>query len=289
MEKTERKDSFIVYAEDIKEILDELTDEEVGRLFRGMITYQLTGEDPGFTGAMKFAFIPIRQTMTRNDERYAAKCERNRANANKRWGNDGMRSDAVGCDRMRSDAMDADNDNDNERERDRERDNDRDNDRESAGADVWSLSRSVLSFLNEAAGTSYRTDAAESVKLISALSHKGYTEDQMRAVVEKMTGQWLGDPKMEQYLRPSTLFKMSNFEKYLQAPDSARKKKRDEERKREQNKVRYREAMAAYKEQISAIDEKMEGAAIPEKVELRGQKAILEARLSDLEHKCGAS
>ena len=57
----DNKNSFIVYAADIKETLDKLTDDQVAELFRGMVDYQITGEAPEFSGVLEFAFIPIRQ------------------------------------------------------------------------------------------------------------------------------------------------------------------------------------------------------------------------------------
>ena len=95
---------FVVYG-DIKETLDELTDEQVATLFRGMVDYHITGKEPKFKGVLKFVFIPLKQQMDRNTEKYEKQCERNRANANKRW--NGMQSDAVAYGRIRSDAVDA--------------------------------------------------------------------------------------------------------------------------------------------------------------------------------------
>ncbi|MBO4584236.1 MAG: hypothetical protein J5756_04125 [Clostridia bacterium] len=76
----ERK-SFVLYLE-YAEYLDELTDEEVGRLTRAIFDYNIYGEEPeSFTGALKLAWIAIRQGMDRNNDRY----ER-RASAGKRGG-----------------------------------------------------------------------------------------------------------------------------------------------------------------------------------------------------------
>jgi hypothetical protein len=75
---------FIVYG-DIKATADELTDEQLGQLFRGMIDYFVQGECPRFTDSLKFAFIPIKQQMDRDADKYIEKCEKMRDNANKRW------------------------------------------------------------------------------------------------------------------------------------------------------------------------------------------------------------
>lgn len=78
---------FIVYG-DIKATSDELSDEQLGKLFRGMIDYFVSGECPRFTDSLKFAFIPIKQQMDRDSEKYAQRCEKMRENVNKRWSKD---------------------------------------------------------------------------------------------------------------------------------------------------------------------------------------------------------
>ena len=78
------KGTFIVYDE-IKDTLDEMTDEEIGRLFRAMVDYHVTGEDPELEGGLKFAFIPIRQQMDRDDDKWN-KTREARAEAGKKGG-----------------------------------------------------------------------------------------------------------------------------------------------------------------------------------------------------------
>ena len=77
---------FIVYG-DIQDVLRELDDGQVAQLFRGMVDYFVDGKDPKFTGILKFVFIPIKQQMDRNADKYEKKCEKMRENANKRWKN----------------------------------------------------------------------------------------------------------------------------------------------------------------------------------------------------------
>ena len=94
---------FIVYG-DIKAVIDEMSDDQVAQLFRGMVDYFTEGRAPEFTGVLKFVWIPIQQQMDRDVEKYVEKCERNRANARKRWD---AEDDANACERMRTHAMDA--------------------------------------------------------------------------------------------------------------------------------------------------------------------------------------
>ena len=75
---------FIVYG-DIQDVLNELTDDQVAQLFRGMVNYFATGKAPKFSGVLKFVWIPIKQHMDRDAEKYEKRCEKNRENVKKRW------------------------------------------------------------------------------------------------------------------------------------------------------------------------------------------------------------
>ena len=81
---------FVVYG-DIEAVVEELTDDQVGKLFRGMISYFSTGKAPKFDGVLKYVWIPIRQQMDRDKEKYEAKCEKNREKIQKYW--DSVKSD----------------------------------------------------------------------------------------------------------------------------------------------------------------------------------------------------
>lgn len=75
---------FIVYG-DIDAVIEELNDEQVGQLFRGMVRYFTEGKVPKFSGILKYVFIPIKQQMDRDNEKYTAKCEKNRENIKAYW------------------------------------------------------------------------------------------------------------------------------------------------------------------------------------------------------------
>lgn len=80
---------FVVYG-DIQAVVDELNDEQAGKLFRAMLTYFATGKAPKFDGVLKYVWIPIKQQMDRDKEKYDAKCEKNRAKIQKYW--DGVKA-----------------------------------------------------------------------------------------------------------------------------------------------------------------------------------------------------
>lgn len=162
-----------------------------------------------------------------------------------------------------------------------------------AEADVLSISKSVLSFLNEETGATWRTDDDFSVFMISRLLQQGYTEDQIKTVIRKKTADWLGDPKVERYLRPATLFG-SKFEQYLQQPASAKMKELQENREREEARE---EARKSARDQLDACERKLadlrteyEDAAgnMPLRLDLKEKIAIYEARAEAARAMAGA-
>jgi uncharacterized phage protein (TIGR02220 family) len=79
----------------------------------------------------------------------------------------------------------------------------------------------IISYLNAKTGSKYRPTTADYIKSINARLKDGYTVDDFKKVIDFKTAKWLGDEKMSEYLRPSTLFTPKNFDQYLNAPSSA--------------------------------------------------------------------
>lgn len=81
----EDKKSFVVY-HDIKAILDKLSDEQVGKLFRAMVSQSMGEIVPEFDDlVLDIAFTPIRQQMDRDAEKWDDIKEK-RAEAGRRGG-----------------------------------------------------------------------------------------------------------------------------------------------------------------------------------------------------------
>lgn len=72
----------------------------------------------------------------------------------------------------------------------------------------------VCQFLNEKTGKRYNDKSAQTRKLIDTRIKDGFTAEDFEKVITNMASHWLGDEKMEQYLRPQTLFG-TKFESYL--------------------------------------------------------------------------
>lgn len=73
----------------------------------------------------------------------------------------------------------------------------------------------IISYLNEKLGTSYRPEGKAIERLLNGRLEEGYTVDDFKKVIDNMVSEWGNDEKMQQYLRPSTLFTATHFPEYL--------------------------------------------------------------------------
>ncbi|RMC36005.1 hypothetical protein F5ESL0236_07580 [Lactobacillus sp. ESL0236] len=74
--------------------------------------------------------------------------------------------------------------------------------------------KEVIDYLNEKAGTKYKSSSAVSKRLIDARGKEGYSLEDFKMVIQNKCATWLHDSKMNKYLRPQTLFG-TKFEGYL--------------------------------------------------------------------------
>lgn len=84
----------------------------------------------------------------------------------------------------------------------------------------------IMQKLNEYCGKNFIIDAYYNIEPIEEKLRQGFTVSQLEYVIKVKSKQWLGNGKMEKYLRPSTLFG-DKFESYLQEKISEKKSKID--------------------------------------------------------------
>ncbi len=75
--------------------------------------------------------------------------------------------------------------------------------------------KEVLAYFNEKTGKQYRWQSKDNQLIITARLKEKYTKEDLFKVIDNQCERWLGDEKMEQYLRPITLFCRSKIESYL--------------------------------------------------------------------------
>ena len=89
-------DSFILYTSDYQ-LIEGLTDEQLGQLPRALFIYARDGEVINLEPVVRMAFVFIKDKIDRNQAKYQKKCERLRANAQKRWGMQKDANDTEAC------------------------------------------------------------------------------------------------------------------------------------------------------------------------------------------------
>ncbi|MGN1481101.1 DUF6291 domain-containing protein [Porcipelethomonas sp.] len=83
---TENK-SFAIY-KDWEELFDALEDNEVSQLIKALFAFAKRGEEAEFSGALKIAFITMKNAIERDGRKWEQKCKSNSRNAKKRWSKD---------------------------------------------------------------------------------------------------------------------------------------------------------------------------------------------------------
>ena len=73
----------------------------------------------------------------------------------------------------------------------------------------------VIRYLNEKTGRKYKPSTESTKRLINGRLSEGYTVEDFKKVIDTKAEEWLGNPRMEKYLRPGTLFSPTHFEAYL--------------------------------------------------------------------------
>lgn len=87
----------------------------------------------------------------------------------------------------------------------------------------------IIDYLNQKLGSKYSSKTRKTVEAINARFAEipGLSVEDFYSVIDKKYDEWHGDSKMEQYLRPETLFG-TKFEGYLNAPAKRGKRKEPE-------------------------------------------------------------
>ena len=78
----------------------------------------------------------------------------------------------------------------------------------------------LIAFLNEKTGRRFparnpRGTPTANADVVMARLREGYTDQDCRSIVMLKVRQWAHDEKMVKFLTPETLFRRSNFERYL--------------------------------------------------------------------------
>lgn len=78
----------------------------------------------------------------------------------------------------------------------------------------------VIAFLNSKTGRRYpaknpRGAPTANADVVMHRLKEGYSMDDCKSVIAKKCREWLHDERMSKYLTPETIFRRSNFERYV--------------------------------------------------------------------------
>ena len=217
------KDNFLLKKSQ-KEVFEQLTDEEAGKLIKGIFQYATTGENK-LEGYLNIIFIPIKNEIDKNEERYIKVCERNKKNIEKRWdtknttGKSGIPNDTKNTDNHNHIHLEnKSNSNRGMGEEEETKETFKDTDDDGLLSEI---SKKVIEHLNKIAGTNFRYTSKLNRSKINARLNEGYKLDDFIDVINKKHKEWQGT-EFERYLCPETLFG-NKFEKYLNQKEIVKK------------------------------------------------------------------
>ena len=228
------RDGFIIHEKTLKQMA-RLSPEDTKYLMECLTTYYSTGEidiDKVQETSIVVAVIldDAIERMDLDKQGYEKSVEQRREAARKRWGKEqknadnaeGIRDDATACDRIQpqceSDAGNAVSVSVSVSDSGiKEKGILTDTQKESPAKveHLMPAAREIIAYLNEKTNSKYSATSKNTVKLIKARMKEGHTIDDFKKVIDIKSAQWAGDPKMEDYLRPNTLFAESHFDDYL--------------------------------------------------------------------------
>lgn len=94
-------------------------------------------------------------------------------------------------------------------------------------SDENAVHKKIIDYLNYKTKKRYKYDSKSNQKYINGRISEGYDFDDFKQVINIKVEEWIGT-KMEQYLRPSTLFNNEKFEAYLNQNTRIKKEKEED-------------------------------------------------------------
>lgn len=105
--------------------------------------------------------------------------------------------------------------NDTEEELELEEEKEREEEERSKEPSTVIPYKKIIEHLNNKTGKRFSYKSSANQKLIRARFNEDYILDDFIHVIDVKSNEWLEDEKMSKYLKPDTLFRTSNFDKYL--------------------------------------------------------------------------
>lgn len=192
------KDNFLLKKSQ-HNVFQELSNEDAGKLIKGIFEYSVTGKVI-LEGYLKIIFLPIKEEIDKNEEKYEMICERNRNNG--RLGG-----------RPKEYQENPKNPNGFEENPKKPINHNHIHNNIINNNINNNIYEDVILYLNNKLDSKYRSNTKSTKEKINARLREGFTYDDFVNVIDKKYNEWKGTD-FEKYLCPETLFG-TKFEKYL--------------------------------------------------------------------------
>ena len=179
-------------------VLDVLSDASVGKAIKGAMSYFSTGETPVLDPQETILFAILKSHIDEAFSDYRRDVENGKKGGRPKTF---MRDDEKPRVKGGNPRYPIPTEEDKEVEEDKEK---------------KEIYKEIVSNLNEKTGKQFRHTSEKTRTAIHARLADGFTVEDFRNVIDTKCADWLGDKKMEEYLRPETLFG-TKFEGYLNA------------------------------------------------------------------------
>lgn len=75
--------------------------------------------------------------------------------------------------------------------------------------------KEIIEYLNGKIRSNFKANTRSYQRLINGRWNEGFRLKDFQTVIDNKVAEWYGDPKMQKYLRPETLFRATHFQSYL--------------------------------------------------------------------------
>ena len=201
----DKKKSILIYSDFLPKI-SKLSDEQAGKLFKGLLNYS-NGITPEFDDILlDYAFEDIKTTIDRDSEKYSLKCLKNKEIAIERERIKRERNNTNVNERVQVSTNSTDKDND--------KDNDIDNDNYNVINNNNINFDKLLSFLNSKTGRNFKIINEATKKKYNARLKEGYTSKDIANAIENAVNSDYHKENNFTYLTPEFFSRANTLDKY---------------------------------------------------------------------------
>ena len=219
------KDNFLLKKSQI-DVFKGLSNEDAGLLIKGIFDYVNDGES-GLDGYLKVIFIPIKNEIDKNEERYDEVCKKNKNNG-KLGGRPKKDDNQEVIEKTQENRTVFTETEENPKNPIYH------NHIHNHNHNQYSLSQSnnktikeIIDYLNNKTSSKFKYSSKTTQTKINARLNEGYKLDDFIVVIDKKYAEWKGT-EFEKYLCPETLFG-TKFEKYLNQKETKKTEPQEQE------------------------------------------------------------